>query len=821
MKTIDLCGTWRVRGATFYHGHSRSFPKPDMPYIPDFPAPVPGTVQEAMEFLTGDVHYGHNVINAQFIDGQYWLYTRTFTLSEEDFAEGNRIRLVFEGLDLAAYIYVNDQYVGCHKNFYCPCRLDVTDRVHVGENRLAVRLDSGMLEYAKKSNDHFFCVDEELGFMMNRMHARKPQNSYEWDWCPRCLTVGIFKPCYIEISPVMVNETSIMHLLNKDYSNARLYIRQFFDASTETPVKVEATIAETGESAGWEGTVKTAGKAYLELDIKNPRLWYPRWQGEQFRYTVVINIYNQNDGSLIKQITKKVGVRHVEIDQSPFPGGTHFKIVINGKRVFAKGGDFIPVDMIYSQMTRDKYEVAIDRAIENNFNALRVWGGGLYEWDDFYDLCDEKGIIVWQDFIGACATYPAFEKDFMRSYIEEVKYNIRRMSVYASLVIYCGNNEIDMFMRNGTETPDRLAEYTDASLYFVVLPRALYEEGEMRFYHPSSPYSQNGRPPQDRLTGDQHPWGFAYNIFPYRDLICTFPDEGGLLGPTSLPTTMACLSEDQKFIHSYDYKLHDNCTSDHPQVTPELHGIERYLGIKVEKGNMPIADSIYYLGFVHGEGLYEYNINFRRRMSEYTSASIFWMYNACWPETRSWGTVDYFGNRTPAFWAVKRSFQPVAAEFAKADGRYDIYGISDLIVDTPAKLTYGYMLPSGKIELTTADVVIPANESTVIASLSKAELPEGAIPVLEMEVEGAPLFRRRFIEKEHKIIGLEKSEIKVVKNSDGTATYSSDKLVLGVCLDLDGDDGELSDNFFDLYPGRPYTVKLGGKSGDVLYSYMG
>ncbi|MBR0443000.1 MAG: hypothetical protein IIX15_01535, partial [Clostridia bacterium] len=725
------------------------------------------------------------------------------------------------GLDLAAYIYVNGKQVAKHTDFYYPCRIDVTDAVHAGENQLAVRLDSGMLEYARKSNDHFFCCDLELGYMMNRMHARKPQNSYEWDWCPRCLTVGIFKPCYIEISPVLVDETSIMHLVSEDHSSARLYIRQFFSASTETPVKIEAVVKETGDSATWEGNVLTEGKAYMEIGIDKPRLWYPRWQGEQFRYTVVITIVNQNDGSVIKEITKKVGLRRVEIDQSPFPGGTHFKIIVNGNRVFAKGGDFIPVDMVYSQMTREKYEVAIDRAIENNFNALRVWGGGVYEWDDFYDLCDEKGIIVWQDFIGACATYPAFEKDFLTDYIKEVKYNIRRLSVYASLVIYCGNNEIDMFMKNGTEDLDRLSQYTDASLYFVVLPRALYEEGDNHFYHPSSPYSLNGRPPQDRKTGDQHPWGFAYNIFPYRGLACTFPDEGGLLGPTSLPTTMACLSEGQQFVHSYDYKLHDNCTCDHLNITPEIHAMERYLGVRKPIGEMSIPDSIYYLGFVHGEGLYEYNINFRRRMSEYTSASIFWMYNACWPETRSWGTVDYFGNRTPAFWPVKRSFQPVAVEFVDAGDHYDIYGISDLLTDTPATLSYGYMLTSGEIKLETVEVTVKANDSVVVAALAKEGLPEGAIPVLELEVEGAPLFRRRFIDKEHKLIGLEKTEIRVVKNGDGTATYTADKPVFGVCLDLDGDDGELSDNFFDLYPGRPYTVKLGKKSGDILYSYMG
>ena len=819
MKTIDLCGTWNLRSGTFYHGTSREFPKQKLTYVPNYPATVPGTVQEAMEHISGDVRYGHNVYLSRWIEDQYWLYTRTFTLSEEDLNGENRIRLVFEGLDLAAYIYVNEKLVGSHKNFYTPCYLDVTDHVHTGENTLAVRLDTGMLEYSRKSNDHLFCADVELGFMMHRMHARKPQNSYEWDWCPRCLTVGIYKPCHIEISPVLVNETSIQHTLSDDYSTATLSIRQFFAASVETPVKIEAVVKETSESTCWVGNVLTAGAARMTLEIKNPKLWYPRNHGEQFRYTVLITITNQNDGSIIKQIEKKVGLRRVEIDQSPFPGGTHFKIIINGNRIFAKGGDFVPVDMIYSRLTRDRYQVAIDRAVENNFNALRVWGGGLYETDDFYDLCDERGIIVWQDFIGACATYPAFDEEFMQNYIAEVRHNIRRLSPYASLVIWCGNNEIDMFM--GRE--DRLPTYNDASLYFVVLPRVLYEEGEVRYYHISSPYSLNGRPPQDRLTGDQHPWLFGQGnrkIFMFRDMRCTFPDEGGMIGPTSLLTTMACLGEGQKFMHSFDYKLHDNCESDRELCAPE-HAVTEFLGVTRPMTEMPIADYVYYGGFIHGEGLTEYNLNFRRRMNDVTSASIFWMYNGCWPETRSWGTVDYFGNRTPAFWAVKRAMANVAVDIVANGDALDVYGINDYLVEKPATLSYGYMLPGGEINLTTVSLTLPANNSAVLVSIPKADLPEGAIPVAELQAEGEPLSRRRFIAKEHKLIGLEKTDIRVVKNGDGTATYTADKPVFGVCLDLDGDDGELSDNYFDLFPGRPYTVKLGSKSGDVLYSYMG
>ena len=535
----------------------------------------------------------------------------------------------------------------------------------------------------------------------------------------------------------------------------------------------------------------------------------------------MISVYDQSREELVGEQTKKVGIRQVIIDQSPFEGGKHFKITVNGNRVFAKGGDFIPVDMIYSQITRQKYEKVINLAIENNFNAFRVWGGGLYESDDFYDLCDEKGLIVWQDFIAACATYPSFDPEFLKNYIKEIKYNIRRMAHFASIVLYCGNNEIEMLMGAGTENVDRLANFTDASLYYVILPRVLYEEGEERYYHPSSPYSAPGVPPKSYLMGNQHLWGFFYHMFRFRDVACTFPNEGGLLGPTSLPCTVACLGDGQQYLHSFDYKLHDNCECDRSRWTPELHAVEQYLGIPFQKYQHSIPDSIYYLGFVHGEGLYEYLINFRRRMSDFTSAAIFWMFNACWPEVRSWGTVDYLGNRTPAFWSVKRALSPIAAEFAEEEICYSIYGINDRLTDKKGKLTYGYMLPCGDIKLQTVNVTLSANGARVIARLEKADLPEGAIPLLELEIDGEPLFRRRWINREHKLIGLEKTDILVTKHANGSATYFSKKPVFGVCLDLDGDDGTLSDNFFDLYPNRPYTVDLGSKNGDVLYAYMG
>ena len=819
LKTIDLCGTWRIKGATSYRGGLADWPGPQ-PYMPDYPAEVPGTVQEALEFMTGDVHYAHNVYNATFIEGQYWLYTRHFTLTEEDLAAG-RLRIVFEGLDLAAVIYLNGREIGHHSNFYTPARIDITDFAVVGDNRIDVRLDCGLYDTTFK--DVNMVKATITAKMLRRMFSRKPQSAYEWDWSPRLLNVGIYKPCYIEIAPVFMDETAIYHKLSKDYSSANINVRQYLNGcDEEREVRIDAVVVETGESATWSGGVKKFECANMNITVKNPKLWYPRNHGEQFRYTVRVTLTDLVSGEVLNTVEKKVGLRHVEIDQSEREaGGRYYKLMINGVQLFAKGGNMVPHDILFSRLTRDRYEVLIDRAVENNFNTLRVWGGGIYETDDFYDLCDEKGIVVWQDFIGACATYPAYDEEFLANYIEEIRINIRRLSPYASLVIYAGNNEIDQEM--GLLTADCLHEFTDASLYYVVIPRVLCEEGDHHYYQPSSPWSPDGADPLSFDRGDQHPWSIGFfdrDYFKYRDMDCRFPNEGGILGPTSLPCMMAALGPGQEYMHSMDFKVHDNSMCDYANCAPEQMLLEK-LGMKMDIFGMSIPDYVYYGGFLQGEGLSEYILNFRRRMNDTTSAAIFWMYNDCWPATRSWTTIDFLRNRTPAFWPVKRSFAPVTVDIVKTENGFDIYGVSEWLEEKTGKLSYGYMMPNGEVDVKTVDVTLAINNSSVIASLDSKALPAGAIPFAELLVDGEPLARRRFVDKPYNELGLTKTEIKVTKNGDGTATYVADKPVFGVCLDLDGDDGALSDNFFDLFPGRPYTVKLGGKSGDSLYSYMG
>lgn len=815
MKKISLDGIWKCKNAGGYRGGERDWPQKQR-WMPDYDMKVPGTVQEALQHLTGDVHYGHNVLNARWIEEETWLISRTFFLDEEDLADEKRIRLVFEGLDLYALIFVNGRPVGRHGNFFVPCRLDVTSFVHIGENKIDVKLESGLLANAfQPAGDGHGYPREQA---MRRNYCRRPQSAFEWDWSPRLLNVGIFRPCYLEIGHVFTNEVSVFHDLNEDYSCATLRIRQFLSLYDCRRVKVRAMVVESGESTEWSGELQGDVYAPLTLNVANPKLWQPRNHGEPHRYTLQLTVIDEMTGDVVTVTEKKIGIRRVEIDQTPLPeGGRLFRLLINGHQVFAKGGNMIPLDILFSRLTRDAYETVISRAVEANFNALRVWGGGVYETDDFYDLCDQNGIVVWQDFIGACANYPATDREFLESYRAEIKYNIRRMSTYASAVMYCGNNEIDWQM----QAPQLVATYTCASLYYSLVPKIMYAEGDNHYYQPSSPYSPDGSDANSNKIGDQHPWQIGFgdrDYFAYRQMDCRFPNEGGFLGPTSLPNMMAALGEGQEYLHSFDFKVHDNSIADHDDCAPERALMEK-LGMDIDCHGMSIPDYVYYGGFLQGEALTEYILNFRRRMSETTDAAIFWMYEDCWPATRSWTIVDYLRNRTPSFHPVKRAFSPVVVDIVKREDGFAVYGVNEYLTEQKVTLRYGAFAPDGTAgEWQEKSLVLPANASTVIATLP--QIPEGYIPcAMLLDENGEVIARRRFVEQPYHTLGLPKPEI-TVEIADGVATYLSSSFAFGVCLDLDGDDADLSDNFFDLYPGEPYRVKLGKQNGEIKYVLM-
>ena len=293
----------------------------------------------------------------------------------------------------------------------------------------------------------------------------------------------------------------------------------------------------------------------------------------------------------------------MQVEQEPqADGGASFVFVINGRRIFCKGGNFVPADIIRCTVDEARYRALVDRALEANFNLLRVWGGGLYEADEFYRLCDEKGILVWQEFIFACSRYPGTDEVFWNTIKAEATYHIRRLACHPSLIAWCGNNEIEQgywewgYDRNGAVLPDH-------AIYHHLLPRLLQQEDPTRYYQPSSPYSPNLISPTAHHIGDQHPWalGFGDTDFrKYRAMICRFPNEGGFLGPNSLATVREALPEGQRRPGSIAWQAHDNSIDSwhSPSATDGM--TEQHFGLVLR--TMTLEEAVYWGGLLQGRG---------------------------------------------------------------------------------------------------------------------------------------------------------------------------------------------------------------------------
>ncbi|MBO4513451.1 MAG: hypothetical protein J5746_11870, partial [Victivallales bacterium] len=809
MKEVSLDGEWRLKYSTGMRGRCQEWPQAQR-FVQDYAAQVPGTVHEAMRHLTGDLNEGHNLLNARWIEEMMWNYSRTFELSEQDAAK--KIRLVFEGLDLTSQIFVNEKSAGKHNNFYTPCRLDITGMVTPGENRLSVNIESGVIYGNKKAVQTGYCpeADGRLGGILGKkVWLRKPQSSFEMDWSPQLLNVGIYKSCRIEITNgVFADEQSIFATLSDDYRRGHVRIRQFlYNNNDGIEYSVTVKVLETGDCAVVSGQLPFGSQcAELELDVANPRLWYPRNYGPQNLYTLEIVITQADSEDIV--IRKHFGFRNVVVDQSRHPKeGNYFTLSVNGIKVFAKGSNFIPPDILASRFTTDVNRKLIELALEANFNMFRIWGGGLYGTDDFYELCDRFGIMVWQDFISDGSAYPGFDVEFADNYNAEITYEIRRLSRFPSLVVYAGNNEVGWLGRKANQG----INYPDAQLYEWLLPKTLRAEGESRYYQPTSPYSFDYTDDNSDIVGDQHPWFIGFSsrdYFLYRTKECRFAVEGGILGPTSLPNMMKCFSPGQDFLHSFDWELHENSIAHGEKNSPDLMLNERF---DMNPAALTVRDYVYYGGFCQGEALTEYILNFRRRMFS-SSGALFWMYNDCWPMVRSWTIVDYLRNRTPSFHPVRRSFAPVAVDIVKEDSELVFYGINERLKELPAVLEYGAFTPDGKYLTYSKNVNLAPNCSIEIVRMP---IPEaGFIPYAELKAEGEPVARRRFIESKYSELGLVKCDISI-EHRGTKAIYRADKLVLGVCIDLNGN-APIGDNFFDLFPNKPYEVELGSLSGEVL-----
>jgi beta-mannosidase len=358
----------------------------------------------------------------------------------------------------------------------------------------------------------------------------------------------------------------------------------------------------------------------------------------------------------------------------------------------------------------------------------------------------------------------------------------------------------------------------DYSLFHLILPRILAEEDPERYYQPSSPYSPDGLSPNRDDVGDQHPWsiGFGNTDFrEYRKMTCRFPNEGGILGPTALPTMLACLPDGQRSVQSFAWQVHDNSVDSwgEPSFPDEM--VRQWLGKDVRQ--MSIEEFVYWGGLVQGEGLREYCENFRRRMFD-TASAVFWMYNDCWPATRSWTSVDYYLRRTPSFYAVRRALQPVHLVLALEADEVRVYGINETQKPIVANLRFGvFRLAGGKYAVDRqVKVTLAANASTVLAAFParRWQKRQETFAFATLMQGGKLVARNKLYEPLFKDLRWPKAKISV-RLTGGKAVFSSPTFAWGVCLDLDGEN-LLPDNFFDLYPGQEFALPWPGKQAPQI-----
>ena len=778
------------------------------------PATVPGDIHlDLLKLgLIDDPYIGDNILKSRWVEESVWHYRTVFC--GEDISEGKKAILNFDGIYLNSIIYLNGKEIGRHNNSFCPLRIDVTGKVLEGENVLIVMVESGLFYNCEKPIRHLYTATASVDCLLHkRLWLRAPQSHAEWDWSPRLLNVGIFGDVYITYDDTaVINDCILNSTTSRDLQKTDCRIR-FFADEVSNDIATEYRIVVKLEDKSYEGKAQASnGCIYFEFPVENPRLWYPVGYGEQFLYDIDAELWHGEKLVYTKHF--KAGFRHIEIDKSKHPKkGNYFIPLVNGVKVFCKGSNYVPADMITAAITRERIEKLLDLALESNINTMRVWGGGLYESDDFYSLCDEKGILVWQDCISACGVLPYSDIEFAENVHKELTYNVRRLSRYASLAFWCGGNELQSIKES----------FEDYPLYFDFIPKTILSEDPEKYYQPTSPYSEFEPCGVSDLSGDQHPWAIGFSNKDhrlYRDMECRFPNEGGTLGPNSMGAVKKSLAKRQESIHSFSWMLHDNMLESWQKGTSADENVKFWA--KKDPQEMSVEDYVYLGGLVHAEGLREYIDNFRSRAFD-TAAAIFWMYNDCWPCTRSWTIVDYELNRTPAFYPVKNAFSDIRVVFLKQDDKYTVTGVNGSVKDFCGQLRYGVVSCDGKyIYDKTVKITIPQNSSTPIIELDPEIIAQADkcsnIPFAVItDCNGKTVSTNKLINNTYEKYSFKKPDIKILRK-DGKTTFESNVFVFGVCIDLEGKGG-ISDNMFDILPKIPVEITHDtNKNIDVLYT---
>jgi beta-mannosidase len=789
------------------------------------PAVVPGCVHT--DLLRGkkipDPFVGTNEKDLQWIEKSDWEYRSSF-VADEPLLAHERVELVWNGLDTFAEVFVNGVSVLRADNMFRTWRVDVRKQLVKGPNNVLVRFRSP-ITFVRPSYDKLGyrlpAINDQATDMVS-MFARKAPYHYGWDWGPRFVTSGIWRPVTVEAwDGARLDDVQVVQRDLTD-ARARLGVVATVQATRAGKAKVTVTSAD---GAAPPVTVEAAlvpgpNRVTAELVVDKPQRWWPNGLGAQKLYTFETSLFLDGDAQPRAARRTRVGLRTIEVVHVKDKDGKTFTIKVNGAPVFMKGANYIPSDSFLDRVTPERYRSLLQSAADAHMNMLRVWGGGIYEDDRFYELADELGLLVWQDFMFACSMYPG-DDAFLENVRREALDNVRRLRNHASLALWSGNNEIEAaWAQWGWQWKFHLGKDAQAAIqraydrvFKEILPRVVADEDAGRFYTSSSPSANEpGVPPNKLGWGDNHYWGVWHAEAPYADYATHTSRFMSEYGFQSFPT----LDSVARYAPPTEWRIDSPVMLSHQRHPRGNQLVRTYMerDFRVPKD----FGAFLYLSQVLQATVIKYGAEAHRRRWPYNAGSLYWQLDDCWP-VASWSGIDYYGRWKALHYAARKFFAPVLVSPVEDNGNLRVYVVSDRRADAPMKLVVRLVDFEGKeLWRHQQDVVAKANTSAVVWNTWKKDALRGADPahvvlvteLFEPTTSGATSLSRNlfsFIKTRDLDLPAPELQVAVEARPTGAAIrVTAKRFARAVYLSTKEGQGTFSENFFDLLPGESVTV---------------
>ncbi|MDZ7372946.1 MAG: hypothetical protein ONB23_03155 [candidate division KSB1 bacterium] len=776
-----------------------------------YPAEVPGCVHTDLlrNGLLPDPFFRDNEAKVQWVGKTDWEYELRFSVPSV-LLDREQIELVCEGLDTYADVWLNGVRVLRADNMFRTWRVPVKRWLAVGENILRVVFRSPINEVLPKMKDRKVLLPaaNDQGEKTSP-YTRKAPYHFGWDWGPRLVTCGIWRPIYLLGWDTAVLRSVYFVTASLAEDTAVLTVQVEVEVTQPGHYRFEVRSPEAAFSAQEQHVDLPSGVQTVSVPVRidRPRLWWPNGYGEQYLYRVEVTL--SQDSRLLDRWQGRLGLRSLELRQKEDPWGRSFEFVVNGVPIFAKGGNWIPADNFPTRVTSEKYRWLLESCRAANMNMLRVWGGGVYEDEVFYDLCDELGLLVWQDFMFACSLYPGDEA-FMESVRLEATDQVKRLRNHPCLALWCGNNEIEAgWFEWGWKQQYPASCWEDyRKLFYSVLPEVIREHDPQRPYWPSSPSSNLEDLPQSERMGDVHYWMVWHGGLPFEAYLEQHPRFMSEYGFQSFPL----LETVKAFTLPQDWDIESPVMLVHQKHPRGNRLIREYM-----ERDWPVPrrfeDFLVMSQIVQAEGI-KLGAEHLRRIRPRCMGSLYWQIDDCWP-VASWSSIDYFGRWKALHYYAARFYAPILVSPYVQGEKVHVYVVNDRREPFRGQLrTAVHDFATGVVHEEVLPVAVPPGSSTKLTQYDVPSLLSGtdarrSVLLCEVLEDGTPISQNTLLFVRPKELILPPAELTLEVSGSGQrpqVKVLASAFAKSVFLLAPGFEGRFSDNYFDVFPGRPVAV---------------